>query len=190
VARYVDMPLQHIHDNMLERMRRETSRQYIVDLIARIRARVPGLALRTTFIVGFPRRDGEYFQTLLEFIRRDALRAVGRVSPIRNRRERARPKMEGHIAGAVKKRRQQTGHGGAIKDRPGNCRPRASAARPWCWSNAKRAPPGFGNGSGPFVGARLDPLRLRFAVPPRGRGAVLGGAQRGGRAGTSMAASI
>ena len=54
VARYVDMPLQHIHENMLERMRRETSRQYIVDLIKRIRAGVPGIALRTTFIVGFP----------------------------------------------------------------------------------------------------------------------------------------
>jgi len=59
IARYVDMPLQHIHENMLERMRRETSQQYIVDLIKRIRAGVPGIALRTTFIVGFrakPRR--------------------------------------------------------------------------------------------------------------------------------------
>src|ERR1017187_5024623 len=54
VARYVDIPLQHIHENMLERMRRETSQQYIVDLIKRIRAGVPGIALRTTFIVGFP----------------------------------------------------------------------------------------------------------------------------------------
>ena len=54
VARYVDIPLQHIHENMLERMRRETSQQYIVDLLARIRAGVPGIALRTTFIVGFP----------------------------------------------------------------------------------------------------------------------------------------
>jgi ribosomal protein S12 methylthiotransferase len=54
VARYVDMPLQHIHPNMLERMRRETSEQYIVDLIAKIRAGIPGIAIRTTFIVGFP----------------------------------------------------------------------------------------------------------------------------------------
>src|SRR5947209_15237381 len=51
VARYVDMPLQHIHDNMLERMRRETSRLFIQDLIQRIRAGIPGIALRTTFIV-------------------------------------------------------------------------------------------------------------------------------------------
>ncbi|HTD68708.1 MAG TPA: radical SAM protein, partial [Candidatus Limnocylindria bacterium] len=54
VARYVDMPLQHIHENMLERMRRETSQQYIVDLVAKIRAGIPGIALRTTFILGFP----------------------------------------------------------------------------------------------------------------------------------------
>lgn len=69
VARYVDMPLQHIHGAMLERMRRETSQEYIVDLVRRIRAGVPGIALRTTFIVGFPGETEEYFQTLLDFIR-------------------------------------------------------------------------------------------------------------------------
>src|SRR4030095_14338756 len=69
VARYVDMPLQHIHDNMLERMRRETTGQYIRDLIARIRGGVPGIALRTTFIVGFPGETEPAFETLLEFIR-------------------------------------------------------------------------------------------------------------------------
>ena len=62
VARYVDMPLQHIHENMLERMRRETSQQYIVDLIKRIRAGIPGIALRTTFIVGFPGETEASFQ--------------------------------------------------------------------------------------------------------------------------------
>jgi len=69
VARYVDIPLQHIHENMLERMRRETSKQYIVDLLARIRAGVPGIALRTTFIVGFPGETQACFDDLLEFIK-------------------------------------------------------------------------------------------------------------------------
>jgi len=69
VARYVDIPLQHIHENMLERMRRETSRQYIADLIRKIRAGVPGIALRTTFIVGFPGETGVCFEELLDFIR-------------------------------------------------------------------------------------------------------------------------
>lgn len=68
VARYVDIPLQHIHENMLERMRRETSQQYIGDLLRRIRAGVPGIALRTTFIVGFPGETERCFETLLSFI--------------------------------------------------------------------------------------------------------------------------
>jgi ribosomal protein S12 methylthiotransferase len=68
VARYVDIPLQHIHANMLERMRRETSPQHIVDLIRKIRAGIPGIALRTTFIVGFPGETEACFQTLLDFI--------------------------------------------------------------------------------------------------------------------------
>ena len=91
VARYVDMPLQHIHENMLERMRRETSRQYIIDLIAKIRAGVPGIALRTTFIVGFPGETDGYFESLLDFIR--ATRSSAWVSsPTRSKTARAPPK--------------------------------------------------------------------------------------------------
>ncbi len=77
VARYVDMPLQHIHDDMLARMRRETSGQYIRDLIARIRAGVPGIALRTTFIVGFPGETAAAFDTLLYFIRETKFERLG-----------------------------------------------------------------------------------------------------------------
>jgi ribosomal protein S12 methylthiotransferase len=68
VARYIDMPLQHIHPRMLELMRRETSREHIENLIARIRTGIPGIALRTTFIVGFPGETEEEFESLLEFI--------------------------------------------------------------------------------------------------------------------------
>jgi ribosomal protein S12 methylthiotransferase len=77
VARYVDIPLQHIHENMLERMRRETSQQYIVDLLAKIRAGVPGIALRTTFIVGFPGETEASFNTLLDFIRETKFERLG-----------------------------------------------------------------------------------------------------------------
>ena len=77
VARYVDIPLQHIHENMLERMRRETSQQYIVDLIRKIRAGVPGIALRTTFIVGFPGETEASFETLLDFIRETKFERLG-----------------------------------------------------------------------------------------------------------------
>jgi ribosomal protein S12 methylthiotransferase len=77
VARYVDIPLQHIHQNMLERMRRETSQQYIVELLRRIRAGIPGIALRTTFIVGFPGETEEYFEALLDFIRQARFERLG-----------------------------------------------------------------------------------------------------------------
>jgi len=106
VARYVDMPLQHIHQNMLERMRRETSQAYIVDLVARIRAGIPGIALRTTFIVGFPGETEEYFQTLLEFICATRFERLGVFTYSQQDGTRA-AKMEGQVAGAVKKRRQQ-----------------------------------------------------------------------------------
>ena len=68
VCRYVDMPLQHINDGMLTAMKRETSGQYIRDLLGRIRVGVPGITLRTTLIVGFPGETAAQFQELLKFI--------------------------------------------------------------------------------------------------------------------------
>ncbi|HEX4641218.1 MAG TPA: 30S ribosomal protein S12 methylthiotransferase RimO [Chthoniobacterales bacterium] len=77
VARYIDMPLQHIEEGMLARMRRETSRTHIEDLIGRLRAGIPGVALRTTFIVGFPGESNEAFASLLEFIERTRFERLG-----------------------------------------------------------------------------------------------------------------
>ena len=77
VAKYVDMPLQHIHETMLERMRRETSREYIEDLIRRIRVGIPGITLRTTFIVGFPGETETYFESLLKFIKEVQFERLG-----------------------------------------------------------------------------------------------------------------
>jgi ribosomal protein S12 methylthiotransferase len=68
VARYIDMPLQHISDNMLTLMRRETDGAYIRDLLKRIRAGIPGIAIRTTFIVGFPGETDADFNELVNFI--------------------------------------------------------------------------------------------------------------------------
>jgi len=77
VARYIDIPLQHIHEIMLERMRRETGRKYIEELIQRIRGGIPGIALRTTFIVGFPGETKAIFDSLLEFIRATKFERLG-----------------------------------------------------------------------------------------------------------------
>jgi ribosomal protein S12 methylthiotransferase len=68
VARYVDMPLQHIHPQMLDRMQRETSAERIRNIISEMRATIPGLAIRTTFIVGFPGETDEHFDCLAEFV--------------------------------------------------------------------------------------------------------------------------
>ncbi len=77
VCRYVDMPLQHISDNVLARMRRETDGHYIRQLVARIRAGIPAVALRTTFIVGFPGETEAEFAELLEFIRAAKFERLG-----------------------------------------------------------------------------------------------------------------
>ncbi|MGH7979867.1 MAG: MiaB/RimO family radical SAM methylthiotransferase, partial [Limisphaerales bacterium] len=105
VARYVDIPLQHIHENMLERMRRETSREYIVDLIRRIRAGVRGIALRTTFIVGFPGETEQCFQTLLAFIRDARFERLGVFTYSREEGTRAGA-MAGQIPDRIKRQRR------------------------------------------------------------------------------------
>jgi ribosomal protein S12 methylthiotransferase len=106
VARYVDMPLQHIHGNMLERMRRETSQEYIMDLVKRIRAGVPGIALRTTFIVGFPGETEKCFKTLLDFIRDAKFERLGVFAYSKEAGTRAGA-MSGQIPDKVKQKRRE-----------------------------------------------------------------------------------
>ena len=106
VARYVDIPLQHIHENMLERMRRETSQQYIVDLLRKIRAGVPGIALRTTFIVGFPGETEASFNTLLDFIRETKFERLGVFAYSKEDGTRAGA-MTGQIPDKVKQQRRK-----------------------------------------------------------------------------------
>jgi ribosomal protein S12 methylthiotransferase len=77
VARYIDIPLQHISDNMLGAMQRETSGDYIRELIKRIRAGIPGIAVRTTFIVGFPGETEADVAELESFIRETKFERLG-----------------------------------------------------------------------------------------------------------------
>jgi ribosomal protein S12 methylthiotransferase len=77
VARYIDIPLQHISDHMLGLMQRETSGDYIRDLIRRIRAGIPGIAIRTTFIVGFPGETEADVDELCQFIRETKFERLG-----------------------------------------------------------------------------------------------------------------
>ena len=77
VARYIDIPLQHIDESMLGRMRRETSRAHIEGLVQKLREGIPGVTLRTTFIVGFPGETNAEFETLVDFIRRSQFERLG-----------------------------------------------------------------------------------------------------------------
>ena len=69
VLKYIDMPLQHINDRLLTDMRRRTSRDLIVTLLDKLRDRVPNIAIRTTFITGYPTETDAEHRELLDFIR-------------------------------------------------------------------------------------------------------------------------
>ena len=101
VCRYIDIPLQHIHPRMLQLMRRETTSEHIEALIARIRAGIPGIAIRTTFIVGFPGETEEEFEYLLDFIRRTRFERLGVFCYSQEEGSRA-AKMEGQLPQKVK----------------------------------------------------------------------------------------
>ena len=104
VARYIDIPLQHIDDSMLGRMRRETSRRHVEDLIQRLRDGIAGVSLRTTFIVGFPGETDEEFASLLDFIRRIRFERLGIFKYSQEEGSRA-AKMPGQIPMKIKNAR-------------------------------------------------------------------------------------
>ncbi len=68
ICSYLDIPLQHIDDEMLKQMNRRVSEQQVRELVARLRERIPDLTLRTSFIVGFPGETQEQFEKLLSFV--------------------------------------------------------------------------------------------------------------------------
>ena len=77
ICRYLDIPLQHASDNVLKRMNRSGSRKEYVSLIEKLRQSIPGITLRSTFIVGFPGETEEDFQDLLDFMAQVKLDRVG-----------------------------------------------------------------------------------------------------------------
>ncbi len=77
IAKYIDMPLQHISDNMLTIMRRRFSEADTRLLVKKLRERIPELVFRTTFIVGHPGETEADFQTLMEFVRDSRFERMG-----------------------------------------------------------------------------------------------------------------
>ena len=76
-VKYLDMPLQHASRNVLKLMKRGGNRESLERLIARVRERVPGIAIRTTFITGFPGETAEDFEELMQFVRNCRFDNVG-----------------------------------------------------------------------------------------------------------------
>lgn len=77
VLKYIDMPLQHINDRVLDSMKRKTSRKLIETLLAKLRDRVPGMAIRTTFISGYPTETDAEHRELVEFVREFGFENMG-----------------------------------------------------------------------------------------------------------------
>lgn len=77
ICPYLDIPLQHASTRILRRMRRDRDPQALRDLLSRIRRTVPGVAIRTAMIVGFPGETDEDFQDLLQFVRAQRFERLG-----------------------------------------------------------------------------------------------------------------
>lgn len=77
VCKYLDIPLQHASDSVLFRMKRQITKKETESLVKTIREKVPGIAIRTTFLVGFPGETEEEFQELMDFVREMRLDRVG-----------------------------------------------------------------------------------------------------------------
>lgn len=106
VCNYLDLPIQHISNNVLKRMGRRTTKEEIIGKINKLRDRVPGITLRTSLIVGFPGETDEDFKELKDFIRDIKLDKVG---VFRYSQEEGTPAatMDGQISDDVKLRREE-----------------------------------------------------------------------------------
>ncbi len=77
ICKYIDMPLQHIDDDMLKDMKRGVNRKKIVNLITRLRSEIPNLIFRTSFIAGYPGESDAQFKTLYDFVKEMEFDRVG-----------------------------------------------------------------------------------------------------------------
>jgi ribosomal protein S12 methylthiotransferase len=104
IAKYLDMPLQHSSDRLLRAMKRGRDSQFLRDLLAKLRARVPGLALRTSLIVGLPGETEEDFEDLVRFVEEQRFERLG---VFEYSREEGTPaaEMDGQLPEALKRER-------------------------------------------------------------------------------------
>ncbi len=105
LCKYLDIPIQHISDNMLKAMGRRGHKSYIYDLLAKIRAEIPGVVLRTSLITGFPGETEEDFVELYEFVKDSNFEHLGVFA---YSKEEGTPayKMKGHLPQKLKNERR------------------------------------------------------------------------------------
>ncbi len=104
VCRYLDIPLQHINDRILKLMNRRISKREIINLIERLRREIPGLCIRTTFLVGFPTETDAEFKELMAFVKERMFERLGVFEYSREEGTKAY-KFRGHISAKAKNER-------------------------------------------------------------------------------------
>ncbi len=106
ICPYLDMPIQHINDAMLKKMRRKTNKAQILSLIDTLRREIPSIVIRTSLMVGFPSETEEDFQELLQFVRLSKLNHVG-VFRYSKEKESHSFTLDGHLPEEVKQKRYE-----------------------------------------------------------------------------------
>lgn len=101
---YLDMPIQHINNDILKAMRRKTSREQIIHTIQNLRAQLPHVVIRTSLMVGFPKETAEQFEELVSFIQEYPLDNIG-IFKYSLEEESPAAKMDGHLSEEVKQAR-------------------------------------------------------------------------------------
>jgi ribosomal protein S12 methylthiotransferase len=106
IVKYLDLPIQHVNDSILKRMNRKYRKEDLRQIISNLRRKIPGIALRTSIIVGFPGEGERDFTELLAFI---AEVKFDRLGAFKYEREEGTPaaKMEGQVREAVKIKRRE-----------------------------------------------------------------------------------
>src|SRR5262249_43276042 len=102
---YLDLPLQHANDRVLKRMQRRVNRAQTEELLTRLRSSLPGLTLRTTFIVGFPGETDAEFEELVAFVRAQRFERAG-VFPYSFEPGTPSARLDGHLPEEVKLERR------------------------------------------------------------------------------------
>lgn len=106
ICRYLDMPIQHINNEILKAMHRKTSREQIIATIEKLRRSLPGVVIRTSLMVGFPGETEEQFEELLQFIQDFPLDNVG-IFKYSREEESFSARLPGHIDEDTKQQRYE-----------------------------------------------------------------------------------